>query len=96
MLMNDERHALEALLEATKQYVGKDRQNACDNLLRELRPITKKLSKMSGHGHRDIFSFSGNAPVCYPIPPFPLEDKEAKNLRLLCAKVKNFLDRRCS
>jgi len=35
--LKDGRHALEAVLEAAKNYVGQDRQNDCEIILKELR-----------------------------------------------------------
>jgi hypothetical protein len=36
-ILHDKRNALEAVLENTKQYVGRERQAYCDTLIQELR-----------------------------------------------------------
>lgn len=51
--LNDGRHALEAILDATKQYVGPDRQKVCDELIQALHNLND-IGTITGEEHPSL------------------------------------------
>jgi eukaryotic-like serine/threonine-protein kinase len=81
--MDDNRHALEAVLEATKQYVGQDRKIYCDTLVEELRALIKEHPRLNKRIKR--------MPATVRLATQrPIEEKELRNLHILRDKVKKF------
>ncbi len=61
--LSDGRNAFNALLEATKIYVGQDRQNYCDGLIQELRAVQEMSSRPGATSEKQ------KRPISYTLRP---------------------------
>lgn len=77
--LEDGRHALQAILEAAKVYVGKEGQAQCEQLLRELQGLLAGKPSVAAQSEAKPASVSSSPAK----PPVPAESLDTQILRVL-------------